>query len=338
MYVLSNQDSEKKQEKEEGFQANRDIPASKHQQLLQANPPHQNYPKMGQMGKSQLISSPNYYNSPNAAVDKYYQQAVYEQEAEQDKNTYSSLTGEQVQKSDLKHNNMVPFFGSKVKQNLNYNANEGVLDNMNGSGAQYIKKQEIAPLFKPEENMQWGHGMPNTSDFVQSRMNPSMSMANVKPFQEIRVGPGLNQKEGVLGSGGFNSGMEARERWISKTVDELRTANNPKVTYGGVMLGGRREVQNRGIMGKMEKHNPDTYYINTPERYFTTTGIEKAQTARSNMIMPTENRETTTQSYYGHGAQADTQATYVPGQYKPSNRPQLDADVKHITNAYAADR
>jgi hypothetical protein len=34
MYVLSNQDSEKKQEKEEGFQANRDIPASKHQQLL----------------------------------------------------------------------------------------------------------------------------------------------------------------------------------------------------------------------------------------------------------------------------------------------------------------
>ena len=84
--------------------------------------------------------------------------------------------------------------------------------------------------------------------------------------------------------------MEARERWISKTVDELRVKTNPKVTYDGVMLGGKREVQNRGIMDKMEKHLPDTYYINTPERYFTTTGIEKGQTARSNVIMPTENR------------------------------------------------
>ena len=118
-----------------------------------------------------------------------------------------------------------------------------------------------------------------------------------------------------------------------KALDELRTTNNPKVTYGGVMLGGKREVQNRGIMGKMEKHQPDTYYINTPERYFTTTGIEKAQTARSNMIMPTENRETTTQSYYGHGAQADTETTYVPGKYKPANRAVLDAPIKHITNA-----
>ena len=169
---------------------------------------------MGKVGKSQLISSPNYYNSPNAPIDKHYQQSVYEKETETDTTTYNSLTGEKVQRSDLKHNNMVPFFGSKVKQSLNYN--EGILDNKNGSGAQFIKKQEIAPLFKPEENMQWGHGTPNTSDFVQSRMNPSMKMANVKPFQEIRVGPGLNQKDGVLGSGGFNSGMEARERWMAK--------------------------------------------------------------------------------------------------------------------------
>ena len=333
MYVLSNQKSE---EKEEGFQANRTTPESRQRQVLEQRTYIQNYPKMGKVGKSQLMSSPNYYNAPNAPIDKHFQSSVHEEIADQDTNTYNSLTGEKVQKSDLKHNNMVPFFGSKVKQGLRYN--EGLLDNKNGSGAQFIKKQEIAPLFKPEENMQWGHGTPNTSDFIQSRMNPSMKMSNVKPFQELRVGPGLNQKDGVLGSGGFNSGMEARERWMAKTVDELRTANNPKVTYGGVILGGKRDVQNRGIMGKMEKHQPDTYYINTPERYFTTTGIEKAQTARSNVVMPTENRETTTQSYYGHGAQADTEATYVPGQYKPANRAVLDAPVKHITNAHAADK
>jgi hypothetical protein len=336
MYILSNQENKNT----ETFQANRNTPQSRQTQVLNqgTNKPIQNYPVVGTIGKSELKSSPNYYPSPNAATDRYYQQSVYEQQAEQDNTTYKSLTGNVVKKGDLKHNNMVPFFGSKVRQNMNHIVNESALDNMNGSGSQYIKKQEMAPLFKPEDNMQWAHGTPNTSSFIQSRMNPSTKMANVKPFQEIRVGPGLNQKDGVLGSGGFNSGMEARERWMAKTVDELRVKTNPKVTYGGVILGGKNPVTNRGIMGKMEKHQPDTYYINTPERYFTTTGLEKGQTARSIQVLPEENRETTTQSYYGNSGQADTQATYVPSQYKPANRPQLDPYVKHITNAHAADR
>jgi hypothetical protein len=334
MYILSNQEKNN-----ENFQANRNIPKSQQNEIIvNSNEPRQNYPVAGTLGKAQLISSPNYYPSPNAATDRYFQQAVYEEEAEKDKNTYKLLTGNSVQKSDLKHNNMVPFFGSKVKQSMNYIGNESALDNMNGSGSQFIKKQEIAPLFQPTDNMQWGHGTPNTSDFIQSRMNPVLKMSNVKPFQEIRVGPGLNQKDGVLGSGGFNSGMEARERWIDKNVDELRVKNNPKITYGGVVLGGKNPVTNRGIMGNMEKHRPDTYYINTPERYFTTTGIEKAQTARSTQVLPESNRITTTQSYYGSGAQVDAQETYVPGQYKVANRPQLDPNIKHISNAHAADR
>jgi hypothetical protein len=124
--------------------------------------------------------------------------------------------------------------------------------------------------------MQWAYGTPNVSTFIQSRMNPLMNMKNVKPFQEVRVGPGLEEKGGVLGSGGFNAGMQSREQWMPKNVDELRVANNQKETYGGVILGGKNPVTNRGNMGAMEKHRPDTYYINTPERYFTTTGLEKA--------------------------------------------------------------
>lgn len=334
MYILSNQEK-----KNENFEPNRNNPKSQQNNIIvDSDVPQQNYPVVGTLGKAQLISSPNYYPSPNAATDRYFQQAVYEEQAEKDNNSYKLLTGNSVKKSDLKHNNMVPFFGSKVKQGMNYVGNESALDNMNGTGSQFIKKQEIAPLFQPSENMQWGNGTPNTSDFIQSRMNPVLKMSNVKPFQEIRVGPGLNQKDGVLGSGGFNSGMEARERWIDKNVDELRVKNNPKVTYGGVVLGGKNPVTNRGIMGNMEKHRPDTYYINTPERYFTTTGIEKAQTSRSTQVLPESNRITTTQSYYGTGAQVDAQETYVPGKYKVANRPQLDPNIKHITNAHAADR
>ena len=338
MYVLSNQNKDDKKASsniKENFVANRTLPESRQRQLPNTNTPVKNYPVSG---TSELIKNVAYYANPNTATDKYYQQSVYEAKAENNKNTYKSLTGEDATASDFNHNNMVPFFGSSVKQNLrNLNNNETRLDNLIGSGSQFIHKREIAPMFKPQANMQWTHGTPNTSDFIQSRINPSMSMKNVKPFQEIRVGPGLNEKGGVLGSGGFNAGMESRERWISKTVDELRTVNNPKVTYGGVILGGKREVQNRGMMGNMEKNRPDTYYVNSPERYFTTTGLEKAQTARGIELLKPENRETTTREYFGSGGDGPVEGPYVPGEYRMTMRPQLDPDVKHVSNAHARD-
>jgi len=340
MYILSNNDNKMNPENEESqkniesFIQNRYINKNQIKELPNNNPIEENFPKQQ---TSVLKASPQYYSNPNTATDRYYKQSVYEQKADADTNLYTSLTGNTVNASDLKHNNMVPFFGSSVKQNMNI-SNESRLDNMIGNGSQHFKKQEQAPLFRPEENMHWAHGTPNQSNFIQSRINPSMSMANVKPFQEVRVGPGLNKENGVLGSGGFNSGMEAREKWISKTVDELRTKNNPKVTYGGVTLGAKSQVTNRGIMGNMEQHKPDTYFINTPERYFTTTGIEKAQTARAAQILPTENRTTTTTEYYGAGADAEGNAAYVPGTYMKSKRNVLDPFNKHVTNAHAANR
>jgi hypothetical protein len=89
---------------------------------------------------------------------------------------------------------MVPFNGGKVKgRTYDMNINESVLDNMIGSGSQVIKKIEQAPLFKPQENMQWAFGAPNSSDFYQSRVNPGMKISNVKPFESEYVGTGLNQ-------------------------------------------------------------------------------------------------------------------------------------------------
>lgn len=339
MYILSNQEDNKhviKTEQNtnkndayhnvEGFQNGQELPNVK-------SPP-QNFPING---TSELINNVQYYPSENTASDKYFQQSVYENKTDEISQTYTSLTGDSVNASDMKHLNMTPFFGSKVKQNININT-EGRLDHMMGSGSQQFSKQEVGQLFKPEKNVQWGHGMPSTTSFIQSRMNPSSNLNNVKPIQEIRVGPGLDKKGGVLGSGGFNSGMEAREKWMSKTVDELRVKNNPKITYGGQILGGRREVQNRGMMGKMEKHQPDTYYINTPERYFTTTGLEKAQTARSKQMMKAENRDETTVEYFGGADQAGLDAPYVPGTYAPAKRAVLDPNSKHITNAHAANK
>ena len=135
---------------------------------------------------------------------------------------------------------MVPFFGSKVTQRTGgLNGNESVLDSYSGSGTQFQAKREQAPLFKPEKQMNWAHGTPNHSEFIQNRMKMNVSgiQTNNKPWEEIKVGPGLGKRNGVNGSGGFNSGMEARELYQPKTVDDLRVESNPKNSYGGVVLG-----------------------------------------------------------------------------------------------------
>lgn len=303
------------------FQANAPVPAGEPMNAIDAD----------------LRDEPGYFPNAGVAMDRYYIQATYEDEINKDKNIYMSLTGDPMTKENMKHNNMVPFFGSKVRgTTYDYSRHESQMDSLQGAGSTHIHKREQAPLFKPQQHMGWSHGTPNVSDFVQSRINPSMKISNVKPWEEERVGPGLNQQGGSMGSGGFNSGMEARERWMPRTVDELRVATNPKVTYDGVVLGGKSTVQNRGIHGRVEKNRPDTYFINTPDRYFTTTGIEKAQTARATEILRPENRSTTTREYFGTTQISEGKANRAPQNFRQSNRPELDAPVNHISNAHAS--
>lgn len=326
----------------EGFQTNnRTLPSVARHALPNTTTPSQNYPVVGAQGMLDLKTQPDHYPAPNAPVDKIFNSAVWEEKAVEAStgpgaSTYMSLTGSAVTAADFTHHNMVPYFGSRVRQRTNIDGNESILDNAQGAGSQFISKQEQAPLFKPQENYQWAFGTPNQTDFIQSRVNPSLKMSNVKPWQEIRVAPGLNTPGGVLGSSGFNAGMEARDRWIDKSVDELRVATNPKVSYEGVILGGKNPVTNRGVIGTVEKNRPDTYWINSPDRYFTTTGQEKAQTARGVELLRPENRTSTTREYFGTAGEGETQATYIPGQYRPSLRPVLTPFSEHITNTHAA--
>ncbi|GAG38098.1 unnamed protein product, partial [marine sediment metagenome] len=225
------------------------------------------------------------YASANQATDKYFGNGVYEKTAYKNpgnrlggvQQTYS-LTGKAIDKSDFKHNNMVPFFGAKIKgATVSADIAETVLDNMQGAGSQIIRKTEQAPLFKPQQNLQFASGAPNASDFLQSRVNPSMRMANVKPWEEERVGPGLGKGFTTAGSGGFNSGMEDRNAWLPKTVNELRVDTNPKMTFGmagheGPANAYIKRSANIKTQGKVEKYQPDTYFASGPDRWFTTTG------------------------------------------------------------------
>ena len=261
----------------------------------------------------------NEYKNANQTTDAIFKQSVHTPVE------YDSISGDKLSKESFVHNNMVPFFGAKIKGNYDDNrVQESILDNMTGSGSLQKAKSESSPLFTPSDNMNHTNGAPNMNDFYQSRVNPSMNMANVKPFKDEKVAPGLNRGFTTDGASGYNSVLDERNTYMPKSVDELRVLTNPKASYS---LEGHEgplcaPIKERGQFGAMEKHLPDTYFENSKDRWLTTTGMEKKQTARSVHNNKEENRETTTQEYEGT-AKGKNHINYTHKNYVPSDKVEL---------------
>jgi hypothetical protein len=348
MYVVSNQSNENtskneiKQSRREkftnmGIRSNLGVRTDNY--LPNTNIPPQNFPVSN---INQLVDTVQEYPNPNVATDKYFNQDLYEKQVRnhkpvgQNPQEVYSLTGNYLNSDQFKHNNMVPFNGGKVKgRTYDMNITESVLDNMIGSGSQVIKKIEQAPLFKPEDNVQWAYGMPNQSDFYQSRVNPAMKNNNVKPFDTIMVGPGLDQGYGINGSNGYNSGMEARDKWLPKTVDQLRVETNPKLEYELVNHEGPansfiKTAPTTQMLGRVEKQRPDTFFINTQDRWLTTTGAEKGETLRPIQEMGVVRRNDIETEYMGPAGATDVKAATAPENFEPSKRHEvLSCGVNH---------
>jgi hypothetical protein len=342
LYVINNHSVKKEiveplnnKKSKEGFQTSGQNPNYLPNKTFIAS----NYPTTN---NKELVDNVNYYPNPNQATDKYFDQNLYETEqnkgvrvGENIQEIYS-LTGNYLNSKEFKHSNMKPFYGSKIKGQIYKNNNaENMLDNLVGNGSQTIKKIEQAPLFKPENNVQYPHGTPNWSDFLQSRTVPGTKNNSVKPFESIRVGPGLNQGYTNEGSNGFNSGMEARNIWVDKTVDELRIKTNPKQEYSQVGLEGPAQsyVKSLGSIGKVEKYNPDGFFINSQDRWLTTTGAEKAGQLLPKQIIHDSNRNQTTTHYSGVASSAHKNASYNSGVYEEPKRAELSSIDVPISTA-----
>ena len=274
------------------------------------------------------------YSGYKNTTDNLYQVSGYEKalaNAMSEKvENFESLTGNIINPNSFNHNNQQPFFGAKTTQNIE-KGYEGLLDTYTGMGSQQNQKQAQAPLFKPEANMTHVHGTPISTDFIQDRQRSVLTqkMNNVKPWRSIKVAPGLDKGYTSEGFGGFNAGMMDRTKQnMPKTVDELRVSTNPKVTYGGQILGAYAPKQQQSVatQPKVSKNRPDTSFEHGESRWFTTTGIEKAQKARSSVILQPENRITTTREYFGNAADREGEGPYQPGHFRQSHKQQLKSE------------
>ena len=260
------------------------------------------------------------YQNQTAATDQYFNQTVFENNSINNIKTGNniqqiySLSGNVLKSDEFTHKNMVPFNSGKISGRL-YDDKyaETLLDNMSGMGSLTIKKVEQPPLFKPSDNIQFAHGAPNASDFIQSRMNIGNTSNNVKPFESIYVAPGTD---------GFNSGMENRDLWLPKTVDQLRVETNPKMEF--TLLGhegpAQSVVKDVGHIGTVDKKLPDTFFINSPERWFTTTGAKKGEMTRSIQDTGIIKRTNCDVNYMGPAGHSGETNTYATQNYEPSTR------------------
>jgi hypothetical protein len=237
-----------------------------------------------------------------------------------DKQFVSALTGLPMTSAEFSHNNMVPFFRGEPKQNVSDTGNRSILDTQIGAGSTLIGKREQAPLFDPQkEPIGNVFGLESSTTFRQERMMSSTSRAFEKPVETVKVAPGLNDGYNSYGKGGFHQfdvDEVARQR---KSVDELRTASNPKVTYEPPVIPGNRFITERGDIGETRKYRPDTFFLNTEgERNFTTVSENSKPMERPGQVIKHQAREDTTTEVVGPAGAADFTATYnVPAARAP---------------------
>lgn len=287
----------------------------------------------------------NKYSFPNQTTDQYFTNAAAKirqlnptDGVGGSKVPQRSLTGEVINPSGFRHNNMVPFFGGRVKgAGPSPESGESRLDAMQGAGSQHIRKKEQATLFRPQKHLSNIGGAPNANDFLQSRVNASLKSSNTLPWEQKRVGPGLGLGYTEQGVGGLNAGVQARDQWLPPTVDDLRVETNPRVSFElkgheGHAASRIQEPATATTQGNVEKYRPDTYYDNGPDRWLTTPAGQLAPTARSKQMAPDTHRHSKPFSYFG-ASSGEKDAPTARGNYSAPKRTKLPCAPTPAANA-----
>ena len=248
----------------------------------------------------------------------------------------SGLSGQEINASDFKHNNMQPFFRGNAKQNMAPAANTSRLDMFTGAGTTQIQKQEIAPMFNTAVPFGQPFGNEANADFVRSRIVEPGRRNNEKLFEPTRVGPALGDKGGITGNGGFQQ-LEVNEimKRAMPTTDKLRTADNQKLSYKNQVIPGTHFVTAPAMdTGEVRKYRPDTFFLNeTGERNGIASSDVKKETVRPIQVLKYTSRTDTTEELIGAPASQEAFKSYVSGDYKTPNTQQYGGAGYRNTDA-----
>ena len=237
----------------------------------------------------------------------------------------SELTGQKIPAGEFRHNNMVPFFGGSMKQNVAVDTNVSILDAYTGAGSTDLRKKEVETMFNTGQTP-YGNpfGMEDNTDFFQNRLDTDAGLLRPRngerPFEPQRVGPAVQEKFGMTGKGGFQQ-FEIDEvmKRAMPTTDKLRVKDNPKLSYYTPVVPGQRfTAAGPDNPGEVRKYKPDTFYIDQAgERYIGAFSEEsQRETARPIQVYKFVTRPETSAELLGPSASQDFGQSYVSGEYR----------------------
>lgn len=231
----------------------------------------------------------------------------------------SGLSGRTINADDFRHNNMQPFYGGSVKQNMAPAVNTSRLDTFTGAGTTQIQKQEISPMFNYAQPFGQPFGNEPNADFIRSRIVDPSRRNNEKPFEPTRVGAGVGEKYGITGKGGFQQ-LEINEimKKAMPATNKLRTADNPKVTYAQPVVPGAHFIGAAALdAGEVRKYRPDTFFLNEGgERNGVATAEYTKETTRPIQVFKYTTRTDTSAELTGTPASQEGFQSYVAGAYR----------------------
>lgn len=230
------------------------------------------------------------------------------------------------------HNNMVPFFGGTMKQNVDPSVNETKLNMYTGQWDYSRKqKQEIAPMFVPEKNIKNVYG---DKQFIQrmdenlDRYIPSLLRTNEAPTEKVYVTPGLNLGYNEVATFGFQDPVRA----LPKTTNELRAKNKPKLTYDRPVVSGKAITQNGTSRPNQNKNLPELVVYNEDgKRNFGAKAIVVGEMARPIYLLGRALRSFSTQ-FFGNATSTLAKKNKSTSGYKNSDRRQ-NLESKYVTPA-----
>ena len=189
--------------------------------------------------------------------------------------------------TDFVHNNMVPFYGSSVKQNMagtgvatgNYvdgvNVQSGFddetpyhekLSTFTGLDDTYLHKREVGPMYSPAEQQEgWVYGMPAFRP-DESRYKESIKFRpDMKPVESEMVGPGIDIGAEIPAQGGFHQ----YTRVLPNNVSDYKANQlEGRVIEQGWQLGGQEPTAYPGVGGTLNQRSPGVVK-NRPNSFWT---------------------------------------------------------------------
>jgi hypothetical protein len=175
---------------------------------------------------------------------------------------------------------MAPFFSGEAFANKNLDDSRQ-LEGLQGAGSSFQQsKKEIPNMFeRQKQNIHgnyFGKGMGDTNRYVGSQ-----TRKNELPFQQQRVRK-IDERDPLTRQVGKMIADKSQ-------IDNIRTLNNPKLTFEGRVKSGAGPQQ-RGKVGSVGKYKPSKFYLNTADRYFTTVGGNERESNRPTQVLKKTDR------------------------------------------------